>query len=287
ALWKAADARDHSVGTVWDSPWGKGRPGWHIECSAMSMEHLGSEFDLHGGGLDLLFPHHENELAQSHGAGCAFARHWMHVAPLRMSQEKMSKSLGNVIGIKTALAQWHPETIRHSLLSAHYRSPLDFSEKRIEESRAVLNRWYSTLESNPPAKAPPAEGQSPPYNEELEQTLLHDLNLPALMSQLSNMAHTINRKGGQPASKARLASELLFYGQQIGLLNLAPHQWFQNLESHSLISPERIAQFIIERNNARMDKDYAAADHIRQQLLDQGVELLDRTDGTDWRYLKT
>ena len=282
ALWKASNDADRAVGSLWDSPWGPGRPGWHIECSAMSMRDLGAEFDLHGGGLDLLFPHHENELAQSEGAGCAFARHWMHVAPLRMGTEKMSKSLGNCLGIAEALERWRPDTIRHALLNAHYRTHIDFSDERMDASRAVLDRWYGAIESAGVAPAAADSSQRADFVAAMED----DLNIPAALAALASLARAIHKGSGKAASTAALAGELVALASPLGLLQQASDAWFRSADTvRDGLSDSDIEARIGERQRAREEGDYERADRLREQLSDAGVELLDSAEGTSWRRL--
>ena len=281
ALWKAADQNDRTVGAVWDSPWGPGRPGWHIECSAMSTEHLGEEFDLHGGGLDLVFPHHENEIAQSAGVGHPFARHWMHVAPLRMGEAKMSKSLGNVLGIGQALQRWPAEALRYALLTAHYRHPLQFRSERVDQACSVLDKWYGALEAAGPELPASAQGgEQEGFGQQLQEALENDWNLPEAFKILSDLARQINKSGGQPATAAALVGELIRLGKRLGFLGQLPADWFRRQAG---VPEEEIRELIAARQRARDEQDYAEADRIRQHLADRGVELLDSSDGTSWR----
>lgn len=286
ALWKAADAQDRAVGTVWASPWGEGRPGWHIECSAMSTRHLGQEFDLHGGGLDLLFPHHENELAQAAGVGCGFAQRWMHVAPLCMGSVKMSKSLGNCLGICEALSLWPAEAVRHALLNAHYRSPLEFGDARMSESRAVLDRWYGVLEEVAPVAAADGEGEraESSVRADFEAALADDLNVPEALAALSAGVKRVKDAAGHRATASVLAAELVMMAGHLGLLQCSPGAWFKKKGAVvGQISEDEVDEQIKERERQRRAGNYAEADCIRDRLAAQGVELLDSADGTRWR----
>jgi cysteinyl-tRNA synthetase len=261
----------------WDSPWGIGRPGWHIECSAMAQAHLGETIDIHGGGVDLQFPHHENEIAQStcaHG-GKLFARFWLHNGMLNLGGAKMSKSLGNVFLVHDLLDLHPPEALRYALLSAHYRQPLDWSEALIEQSVRTLDRLYGTLREL--ANVPVAETELPPA---VESALCDDLNTPAALAELSRIAGEARRATGTPA-QARLKAELLGGGKVLGLLQQAPEAWF----SRGSVAGDdvRIQALVDQRHAAKQARDFAAADAIRQQLADEGVLLEDTAQGVRWR----
>jgi cysteinyl-tRNA synthetase len=258
----------------WDSPWGRGRPGWHIECSAMSETHLGDTFDIHGGGLDLIFPHHENELAQSeavNGQG-TFARTWMHNGFLSVESTKMSKSLGNFVTVHELLEQGVPgEAIRLALLSTHYRDPLDWTDHRLDEAVMWADKFYRALEYAP-------LGLKPVVSSELRQAIEDDLNTPLAITFLQHIAFQINA-AGIPEQRHRLQNQLLGGGRLLGLVAMAPEAWFHRGGDRTGIE-ERIA----ERAAARKERRFADADRIRAELAAEGIVLEDRPDGTtDWR----
>ena len=260
----------------WDSPWGVGRPGWHIECSAMAEAHLGETIDIHAGGNDLLFPHHENEVAQStcaHG-GKVFARFWVHNGMLDMGGTKMSKSLGNVSVLHDLLAKHPPEALRYALLTAHYRQPLDWSEGLVEQSIRTLDRLYGTLRDL--GDVPASAGAIP---ESLDAALCDDLNTPMVLAELARLAGE-TRKAESFEEKQRLKSELLSAASSLGLLQQDPAAWFARGADAG--DDERIQSLIDERIAAKKNKDFARADAIRQQLADEGVILEDTAQGVRW-----
>jgi cysteinyl-tRNA synthetase len=261
----------------WDSPWGRGRPGWHIECSAMAEAHLGETIDIHAGGNDLLFPHHENEVAQStcaHG-GKVFARFWIHNGMLDMGGTKMSKSLGNVSVLHDLLANHPPEALRFGLLSAQYRQPLDWSDTVIEQSVRTLDRLYGTLRDL--ADVPAQAGEIP---KEIDAALCDDLNTPAALAELSGIAGEA-RKANSPEEKQRLKARLLSAGTALGLLQQVPADWFSRGGDSD--EDARIQALIDERNGAKKNRDFARADAIRKQLADEGVLIEDTAAGVRWR----
>lgn len=266
-LWKPSASDEPG----WNSPWGRGRPGWHIECSAMSYRYLGESFDIHGGGHDLIFPHHENEAAQS--LCCfpdgKFATHWVHNAMLLVNGEKMSKSLGNFFTIREILVDHHPEALRLLLLQSHYRSVLNFSQEGLREAKQIMDRFYRALL---------------PFETVLDQTvevpenflaaLCDDLNTPKALTIMHHLADQALKGEKQAAQALRKA------GQQIGLFNSLPTTWFQKSD-HC----DEIENLIIERTAAKKSKNFARADEIRDQLKDQGIILEDSAQGTTWRKI--
>ena len=264
-LWKPSDPDIPG----WDSPWGRGRPGWHIECSAMSLEHLGARFDIHGGGQDLIFPHHENEIAQSKCSlgGDAFAKYWMHNGYLMSEGEKMSKSLGNFYTVHDLLEEFPGEAIRLLLLQTHYRQPLDFTKSGIAEARRTLDRWYRLIEGGADSKAQVPEG--------ITAALSDDLNTPLAIADLHKLA-------GADAGAFRAGANLL------GLLQHDPDDWFKWQPPKTTIDVDglndaAIDALITERTQARANKDFAASDRIRDELAEQGIILEDSAGGTTWR----
>ena len=261
----------------WDSPWGRGRPGWHIECSAMAEAHLGETIDIHAGGVDLLFPHHENEVAQSTCAhsGKVFARFWLHNGMLNFGGAKMSKSLGNVSVLHELLASQPPEALRYALLSAQYRQPLDWSDAVIEQSIQTLNRLYGTLRDLADIQTAAVE-----IPEEIEAALCDDLNTPAALAELSRIAGEA-RKAVTAKEKQSAKSRLLAAGTALGLLQQAPAVWFSRGSDSD--DDARIQALIDERNAAKKARDFVRADAIRQQLADEGVLIEDTAAGVRWR----
>ena len=264
----------------WDSPWGRGRPGWHIECSAMAAAHLGPTIDIHAGGIDLQFPHHENEIAQSqcaHG-GAIFARYWLHNGMLNFGGAKMSKSLGNIEKVHDLVERHPPEALRHALLSAHYRQPLDWSDALIEQSVRTLDRLYGTLrdldEVEATAAIPPA----------VEAALEDDLNTPQALAELARIAGEA-RKATTRDERARLKSELLGAGLALGLLQQAPEAWFNRGAGDA--DDARIQALVEERAAAKQARDFARADAIRDQLAGEGIALEDTPQGVRWTRKRT
>ena len=275
-LWKQAEE-----GLAWDSPWGRGRPGWHIECSAMSMDALGNNFDIHGGGIDLKFPHHENEIAQSVCAtGEKFARCWMHTGPLRIDKEKMSKSLDNFITIKEALKEFPSEVIRFFLISNHYRSPLNYSEEGVHEAKSALDRLYTSLidlDLRKEKHSNDAELISP-FKEAMED----DFNVPSALAALFEIAKSINfaKENGNKEEANVLGATLVHLSEPLGILQQKTEDYFQ---IGATLSNEEIESMIDERNKAREDKDFELSDKIRDSLLEKGVVLEDTDKGTTWK----
>lgn len=265
-LWKPSD----ELQPGWDSPWGKGRPGWHLECSVMAEALLGETFDIHGGGIDLVFPHHQNELAQSTCAhdGATFANYWMHNGHVTVGGEKMSKSLGNFLTVHDLLAEQPGEAIRLTLLSAHYRQPLDFTKDLVVESRRILDRWYRAIGDAAPATNLP---------EAVEAALCDDFNTPRAIAEMHGLAD--QAMAGDKAA----ASSLKAVGEVLGLLQAAPEAWFQGQGGDGDLSAEAIEGLIDQRRKARQDKDFATSDRIRDELAAQGIVLEDGANGTTWR----
>ena len=260
----------------WDSPWGRGRPGWHIECSAMAGTHLGRTIDIHAGGIDLQFPHHENEIAQSecaHG-GAVFARYWLHNGMLNLGGAKMSKSLGNIEKVHDLVRGHPPEALRYALLSAHYRQPLDWTDALIEQSVRTLDRLYGTLRDLAAIEAAPAIPQA------VEDALDDDLNTPLALAEIARIAGEA-RKATDPSGQARLKAELLGAGLALGLLQQAPEAWFNRGASGD--DDARIQALVDERAAAKKARDFARADAIRDQLAGEGILLEDTPQGVRWK----
>lgn len=300
ALWKAAKKGE----PFWNSPWGPGRPGWHIECSAMSMRYLGSSFDIHGGGADLTFPHHENEIAQSEAAtGESFARFWIHNGFVNIRSEKMSKSLGNVLNIRDILKEVHPEALRLFLLSSHYRSPLDFNDTSIREASVGLERMYSALMAL--EELINAGGELNELPEELsnleskfEDAMNDDFNTPKGLALLFDASRAINRihaEAGQNKDKIpikvsleQVRKTLLGWANEVlGLLNEAPEIFIENARRSGAkdlnINEEEIERLVQERSEARKAKNFKLGDEIRNRLLEHGILIEDGPKGSTWR----
>ena len=266
-LWKPSETDEPS----WDSPWGKGRPGWHLECSAMSKKYLGNEFDVHGGGIDLLFPHHENEIAQSRCANDSktFANYWLHNAFITMSNEKMAKSQGNILKIKDFRNNKSGQVLRMALMSAHYRQPLDWNDKLLEECENTISKWYNVyLNIKKKLK----------ISDEILKPLLDDLNTPGYIANL----HKLYEK----AAKGSDEDKILFISacNFIGLLNETKEDWLKFKKNKVSISENEILIKINQRNEARVNKNYKEADKIRKELLDKGVLIEDKDGKTTWKF---
>ena len=273
-LWKAAKAGEPS----WDSPWGKGRPGWHIECSAMSERYLGTHFDIHGGGQDLQFPHHENEIAQSEAAhGHTFVNYWMHNGFVRIDDEKMSKSLGNFFTVREVLHRYDAEVVRFFIARAHYRSPLNYSDHHLDDARQALTRLYTALKAFDVDSSSYAIDWDHAYAKRFREAMNDDFNTPEAVAVLFELANEVNRSHSR-----ELALLLRALGAVLGLLERDPVDFLQSGEVSDL-SAEQIETRIIARKAARKDKNFAEADRIRDELLSMGVVLEDASDGTTWR----
>ncbi len=269
-LWKAAKAGEPS----WDSPWGPGRPGWHIECSAMSEELLGEHFDIHGGGQDLQFPHHENEIAQSEGAhGHAFVNYWMHNGFVRVDDEKMSKSLGNFFTVREVLEKFDAEVVRFFILRAHYRSPLNYSDAHLQDAKSSLTRLYTALDG---IDAENIEiDWDKPHAKRFGEAMDDDFNTPEAISVLFDLANEVNK-----SHSAKDAGLLKGLGRMLGLLQRDPRTFLQGGND---IDSSRIEALIRQRMDARKSRNFAESDRIRDELLQSGIVLEDGPQGTTWR----
>jgi cysteinyl-tRNA synthetase len=307
ALWKAAKPGEPS----WESPWGAGRPGWHIECSAMSSALLGTTFDIHGGGRDLIFPHHENEIAQSEGAsGKPFVKYWLHNGFVNVNQEKMSKSLGNFFTIRDILKSYDPEVVRFFLLTAHYRSPIDFSDQNLEEARIGLSRFYEALAHLEKAldKATAAAkqggvadaladpvGRLTQLEERFRSAMDDDFNTALAIGHMFDAVRAINRilaeesnlNGQLQVILGNGRDDLLRLGDVLGLFGSEPAAWLTRSAQEGLadagLSGADIEALIVARREAPTNRDFTRADQIRDELMSMGVQLLDGPEGTTWK----
>jgi cysteinyl-tRNA synthetase len=282
-LWKTAKSDEPS----WDSPWGKGRPGWHIECSAMSVNSLGAHFDIHGGGLDLKFPHHENEIAQSEGCtGHKFVNYWIHNGFVRVDNEKMSKSLGNFFIIRDVLKVYAPEVIRYFILNSHYQSPLNYSDKNLDKAKASLTTLYQALLgidtlSNDERVADQYNNE---YSQRFFQAMDDDFNTPMAISVLFDMSHELNRlKSKNPLQAQRLAAQIKSLAELLGLLENEAQQFLQCCVSDSALSDDEINNLIEQRATAKVEKNWSECDRIRNILDAEDILLEDTSEGTRWR----
>ncbi len=300
ALWKAAKPGE----PAWESPWGKGRPGWHIECSAMSAKYLGKTFDIHGGGLDLIFPHHENELAQSEGAWGEkpFVRYWMHCGFLDLEGAKMSKSLGNVVALRDALGRVDAEALRMFFLSTHYRNQLSFAEKSLSDAETRVEYFYETLRKVDERITGKDFGQGPLHGDperhrrEFEAAMDDDFNAPGALGTLSALFNELNELTDKPPVKDKplvgrtlvaLREQVRRIAPALGLLEDEPKSWLlrrrERLVAARGIDPSQVEALIAERARLRAAKDFAGADGVRAQLLSTGVEIMDTPAGTTWK----
>jgi len=279
-LWKAAKPGEPS----WLSPWGPGRPGWHIECSAMSSRCLGEHFDIHGGGMDLKFPHHENEIAQSEAAsGHKFVNYWMHNGFVQINEEKMSKSLGNFFTVREVLERYPPEVVRVFIISSHYRGPLNYSDENLDHARASLTRLYTALRGLPGNEAPPRTT----YQDRFREAMDDDFNTAEALAVLFELAREINRLRDKEeiGEAARLGAGLRQLGDILGLLQDDPDSFLQGSGSGAVegLSAAGIEDLIAQRTAARKARNWAGADRIRKLLAEQGIVLEDTSAGTTWR----
>ncbi|MDT8420223.1 MAG: cysteine--tRNA ligase [Desulfuromonadales bacterium] len=298
ALWKAAKPGEPS----WESPWGPGRPGWHIECSAMSSSLLGDSFDIHGGGRDLIFPHHENEIAQSEAANeKPFAKYWIHNGFVNVNQEKMSKSLGNFFTIRDIVRKFDPEVVRFFILTAHYRSPIDFSDGNLEDAASGLSRFYEALQAAAEAlegcpESDVASGLGAQLEARFREAMDDDFNSALAIGHLFEGVRSINRLISEKKfrKKAELVAQVrdlhrtvIKLGEVIGLFRSDPHSWLEQFKLAGLdslgISAGEIESLIAERLQARKDKDFTRSDEIRDELEVRGIMLLDSREGTSWK----
>ena len=278
-LWKMAKPNEPK----WSSPWGDGRPGWHIECSAMSTHHLGNHFDIHGGGMDLTFPHHENEIAQSEGANnCSFVNTWMHVGFVNINDEKMSKSLNNFFTIRDVLKKYDGETLRYFLMSSHYRSPLNFSDENLASAKSALTRLYTAIRGlSASTKAMDQVSMRFDYEKRFNEALDDDFNTPIALSILFEIAKHANTEREDDKDQAGALSELLKkLGNHMGIMGYDAEDY---LKMGIELSDAKIDEKIRQRESARASKDFATSDQIRDELLALGIILEDSINGTTWR----
>jgi len=263
-LWKPSEDNDPG----WDSPWGRGRPGWHLECSVMSEKYLGKSFDIHGGGLDLIFPHHENEIAQSCSNNSTenFANYWVHNGFVTFNKEKMSKSLGNIITISDAVKQYSGQVVRLALLSAHYSQPLDWNDELLQNQKNTIDKWYKLYEETKDENIL-----------DISETLLDDLNTPGFIAKIHELYNSAIKGDKKDKSLFNNACKL------IGLFNINKHQWESLKKSNIKVSEDYILKKIAERSKAKKDKNFALADQIRKDLLSQGIVIEDQQDKTVWK----
>lgn len=278
-LWKAAKPEEPS----WESPWGPGRPGWHIECSAMSADTLGHHFDIHGGGQDLQFPHHENEIAQSEGAhGCQYVNYWMHNGFVRIDDEKMSKSLGNFFTVREVLAKYPAEAVRYFILMSHYRSPLNYAEDQLDQAKTALTRFYHSLRDVTPQKVIWREDAE--FASRFAEAMDDDFNTALALSVLADVRQALNkaREESDEQKSAYLAGLLLAFGEVLGLFQQSAEAFLTGGQQDET---GKIEQLIADRNAARAAKDWARADQVRDELTAMGIVLEDAAGKTSWRKI--
>jgi len=277
ALWKSAKPGE----PAWDSPWGEGRPGWHIECSAMSTQALGDTFDIHGGGADLTFPHHENEIAQSEGAtGHPFVKYWMHNGFVRINDEKMSKSLGNFFTVREILQRYQPEEVRYFVLTSHYRSPLNYDDEHLDNARAALTRFYNALRGLELTQ-PLADTD---YENRFYQAMDDDFNTPIALAVLFDLVREINTAKKEDQTKAAgLAALLKKLAGILGLLQADPEAYLRGGVGSDGLSDADIDALVQQRVEAKQNKDWGTADKIRDELAEQGIIVEDSAKGSSWR----
>ena len=263
-LWKPSKSNDPG----WNSPWGRGRPGWHLECSVMSEKYLGKNFDIHGGGLDLIFPHHENEIAQScsNNSTDTFANYWVHNGFVTLNKEKMSKSLGNIITISQAVKQYSGEVVRLALLSAHYSQPLDWNDELLQNQKNTIDKWYNLYEETKDENIL-----------DISETLLDDLNTPGFIAKIHELYNLASHGDKKSKSLFNNACKL------IGLFNTSKEKWENLKKTNIKVSEDYISKKIAERIKAKKDKNFTLADQIRKDLLDQGIAIEDQKDKTIWK----
>jgi len=282
-LWKTAKPGEPS----WSSPWGEGRPGWHIECSAMSTHCLGNHFDIHGGGMDLKFPHHENEIAQSEAAtGESFVNFWMHNGFVKVDEEKMSKSLGNFFTVREILKRYRAEEVRYFILASQYRSPLNYTQENLDNSRAALTRLYTALRGYSPSGEPP--GKDDAYSRAFHDAMNDDFNTPEAIAVLFEIAREINKqRDTDKEASIQLAENLYSLGGVLGLLQTEPEEFLRTTAgteaAPGALAGDEIETMIAQRIAARAEKNWAEADRIRDALESQGIILEDGAAGTSWR----
>ena len=277
-LWKGAKPEEPS----WDSPWGKGRPGWHIECSAMSADSLGKQFDIHGGGQDLQFPHHENEIAQSEGAhGCQYVNYWMHNGFVRIADEKMSKSLGNFFTVREVLEQYDAEVVRYFILTSHYRSPLNYSEEQLDQAKNTLTKFYSALRYVEIDSALDWQ-QDTEFAQRFKTAMDDDFNTALALSVMSDVRQVLNKPQVQEKAEQKnyYASLLVSFGRVLGLFQQTADTFLAGASDDDVTE---IEDLINQRNQARVDKDWTKADQVRDKLTAMGIILEDAAGKTIWR----
>ena len=276
-LWKGAKPEEPS----WDSPWGKGRPGWHIECSAMSADSLGKQFDIHGGGQDLQFPHHENEIAQSEGAhGCQYVNYWMHNGFVRIADEKMSKSLGNFFTVREVLEQYDAEVVRYFILTSHYRSPLNYSEEQLDQAKNTLTKFYSALRYVEIDSALDWQ-QDTEFAQRFKTAMDDDFNTALALSVMSDVRQVLNKPQVQENAEQKnyYASLLVSFGRVLGLFQQTADTFLAGASDDDVTE---IEDLINQRNQARVDKDWTKADQVRDKLTAMGIILEDAAGKTSW-----